>query len=742
MPSHTIAIDIDNLPCPAGAPEPGSCVRVEREEDGALVRLRLDPPHRANPVFDAPLLRDLARALGDVERDPAVRGLIVCGREPLVFCYGADIDSISELESVEEATRIGRAGQEIFQRLHRLSRSGGGRVTTVAAVGGPVPGGACEVSLACDYIVLADDPRSRIGLPEVMLGILPGWGGCQRLPRRLGVPKALGAILTGKLYGARQAKKLGLVDRLAHPVYLDRIAADVATGRERLRRPERGYWTWLIDRNPAALAVIKSQARKGVMEQTKGHYPAPLRALEIAADAVRSPLQEGLQREAAALGQLALSPQSRALVRIFRTGEAVKRRAAGADGEKPARFTRAAVLGAGIMGGGIASLLAEKRIPTRLKDLAQHQLDEAQSAHEQRIAKKRKRRSLEAYQADAAIDRLELTREDLGFASCDFLIEAIAERLDVKRAVLGQFAEFVGPDTVIATNTSSLSVDAIADGLPHPERVIGMHFFNPVAKMPLVEVIRGAATSDAVVRRVVQLAIDLGKTPVVCADAPGFVVNRLLAPYLDEAMRLFESGSAPAELDRLALGFGLPMGPFTLLDEVGLDIGAHTVASLEAAFGERMAPSKVLEPLVAAGHLGKKSGRGIFLYGKGEDGDELNPALRRPASAPAVSSLSSEDRVDRMVLPMVNEAARILAEGVVESAAELDLATVYGMGFAPFRGGVLAYADARGLANVVERLRELAASPEVSKREGGRARFEPCEPLVELAALGGTFYGS
>jgi 3-hydroxyacyl-CoA dehydrogenase/enoyl-CoA hydratase/3-hydroxybutyryl-CoA epimerase len=736
------ALDLDQVPVPPGSPEPGACVRLEREEDGQLIRLRLDPPHRESaPVFDAPLLRDLWAALGEVERDATVRGLILCGRDPLTFCYGADVDGIAEIATAAEAERIGRAGQRIFQRLHRMGRSGGGRLVTVAAVGGPVPGGAYEVSLACDHVVLADHSKSRVGLPEVMLGILPGWGGTQRLPRRVGVPRALGAILTGKLHTARQAKKLGLVDRVTHPDFLDRVAADVAMGRARLNPPKRGVWRTLIDKNPLALAVVASQARKTVLRQTRGHYPAPLRALELTVDALRTPLEQGLDREAAALGQLAASPVSRSLVSIYRSGEAAKRLARREDGEREPRFTRAAVVGAGVMGGGIASLFALKNVSTRLADLSQRQLDDAQLLHEQAVKKLSKRRRLAPHEADQAIDRLELTREMVGFGECDFLVEAIAEVLEVKRKVLGAYAERVREDAVICTNTSSLSVDAIAEGLPHPERVLGLHFFNPVAKMPLVEVIRGSRTDEGVLRRVVQLAIDLGKTPVVCGDAPGFIVNRLLAPYLDEAMRLYETGSAPAELDRIALDFGLPMGPFTLLDEVGLDIAAHTAQSLEAAFGARMAPSQVLRPLLEAGELGKKSARGIFVHEKGKrrrsgEGPTENPRLARPKGAPVVSVLDNDERLDRMVLPMVNEAARLLAEGVVADAAQLDLATVYGMGFAPFRGGVLAFADSRGLRAVVERLRELAASDEVAHRPGGRERFEPCDALIERANSG------
>jgi 3-hydroxyacyl-CoA dehydrogenase/enoyl-CoA hydratase/3-hydroxybutyryl-CoA epimerase len=359
------------------------------------------------------------------------------------------------------------------------------------------------------------------------------------------------------------------------------------------------------------------------------------------------------------------------------------------------------------------------------------------------VSKRRARRRLAPHEADAALDRLELTRTELGFDRCDLVVEAIAEVLDVKRKVLTAYAGRVREDAVLCTNTSSLSVDAIAEGVPNPERVVGLHFFNPVEKMPLVEVVRGERTAPDVLRRAVQLALDLGKTPVVCEDAPGFVVNRLLAPYLDEAMRLFETGSSPAELDRLATEFGLPMGPFTLLDEVGLDIAAHTANSLEQAFGARMTPSGVLRPLLDAGELGRKSGRGVFDHRtkpkRKDDPKPQNKRLARPKGAPVVSTLPDDERLDRMLLPMVNEAARLLADGVVANARQLDLATVYGMGFPPFHGGVLAWADREGLTSVVDRMQRLARSPEVAHRPGGRERFEPCEALVERARAGEPF---
>jgi 3-hydroxyacyl-CoA dehydrogenase/enoyl-CoA hydratase/3-hydroxybutyryl-CoA epimerase len=730
---------------PPAEPSAAACVRLSRSEDGAVVTLTLDPPHRKQTVFDRLLMQGLELALAEVERDTRAEGLVLRGREPLHFCYGADVEAIAAIESAPEAEELAREGQRVFQRLYRLSKSGGGRLTSVAAVGGPVPGGACEVALACDWIVLADDPKSRFGLPEVKLGILPGWGGCQRLPRRLGVPKALTAILSGTLYDPRRARRLGLVDRLAKPVYLFRVAERIARGLERPTPPDRGLAGALIDQNPVALALIGKQARAGVMKETRGRYPAPLAALELVLAAPRTPIEKGLEREAAALGALAVTSECKALVSIFRGSEEAKKLGQAPGGGRSAPFRRAAVIGAGIMGGAIASLLAEKGLPTRLKDLSRPALDQAQREHRERLGKSLARRRIERAAHDAAIDRLEVTQGELGFGQVDLVIEAVSEQLNIKQRVLGDLARRCRPDAILATNTSSLSVGAIAEGLPGPERVVGMHFFNPVARMPLVEVVRGPLSDERAVRRVVQLALDLGKTPVLVSDRPGFVVNRLLGPYLDEALRLLDAGAGALELDRLAQGFGLPMGPMALLDEVGLDIAAHTAASLEAAFGARMAPTGLLAPLVRAGELGKKTGRGIYLHGRsrrpglpglpwlsGAPGPVLNPRLRRSGGAPATSGLAEGELLDRLLLPMLNEAARLLAEGVVARPADLDLATVFGMGFPPFRGGLLAYGDSLGPREVLRRLERCRRHPDVEARGAGAERFEPAPLWLEL----------
>ncbi|MBC8451362.1 MAG: enoyl-CoA hydratase/isomerase family protein [Planctomycetes bacterium] len=379
------------VPMPPGAPEPGACIRYENPEPG-LVRLVLDPPHRSMPVFDVPVLRDLAAAIRRVEGEGSLRGLVICGRDPLVFAAGADLDAIGSIETPEAVARYISFGQSLFQRIYKLSREGGGSLMVVAAIGGAVPGGAYEIALACDRIVLVDHDKSRVGLPEVKLGIVPGWGGCARLPRRAGVPTALDVILNGKLVRARKALKLGMVDRMTKPEYLERIAADIAMGRMPCRRARRGRNAWLVDKNPLALAIIGRTAAKAVHKATGGHYPAPRIALELVLAAPRESLGEALAAERRVNSTLATNPITKSLVGIYHMSEAAKGLAKGADGEKAAAFTRGAVIGAGVMGGAIASLCAERGFELRLRDLSRDALDAAVRGHQAEILKKRKRR--------------------------------------------------------------------------------------------------------------------------------------------------------------------------------------------------------------------------------------------------------------------------------------------------------------------------------------------------------------
>ncbi len=657
---------------------------------------------------------------------------MITGRDATQFAAGADVEAIAAIDDPAVVERVVLAVHALFRRIERLS------VRTVCAIGGAAPGGAYELALCCDVILASDDPKTKLGLPETMLGILPGWGGSHRLPQRVGIPTALDVILAGKVLPSKVCHRRGMVDRLTKPEYLVPIASDIALGRLQVETHRRGWQRWLVDRNPIARAVIRNQATKQVLARTKGHYPAPLAALELVLAAPGTRIEEAATKEARAISELAVGPIAKNLIGIFFASEHAKK--LGRRGDfVPEPIEHAAVLGAGVMGGGIASVMALKGIAVRLSDLSREALDKALIEHRAAVAKQKRRRRLARNEATAALDRLDATTGLVGLSRSQIVVEAIAEKLAIKRSVLAELAQQVSDECILATNTSSLSVTAIAAELPAPERVCGMHFFNPVAAMPLVEVVRGERTSAETITRVCALALALGKTPLVCKDVAGFLVNRLLGPYLDEAVRLFVAGADPARLDRALQEFGMPMGPLTLLDEVGLDIARHASEALHAAYGDRMQPSAGLDELSGPDRLGKKTGHGFYRHAKGEDA-RLADDLAGFQKQSYAREFAAAELVDRCVLAMVNEAARCLEERVVAGPVELDLGTVFGTGFAPFRGGLLRYADTLGLEQVVAKLERIAQAPEVRERPGGVERFTPAPLLVELAAKGQRFH--
>lgn len=720
-------MEMKGFPTPENCPEPGACIRVERPEPGLAVVI-LDPPHRSLAVLDAPLLTDLDRVVRELEQERDLRGIVFAGREPLQFAAGADVNGISKITDREDALSIVRFVHGIFNRIEGL------QATTVAAVGGACPGGAFELSLACDYIIAADDPKTRIGLPETQLGIIPGWGGSHRLPKRIGTPGALDVILSGRLYPARTAWKRGMVDRLTYPQRLREQAIEIAMGRLPVKTKKRGMARWMVDRNPIVGAIIGRKVRKQVESKTRGFYPAPIVAMNLVLESFSANQKQMVEREAKAVADLSVGPVCKSLVGIFFASEAAKKYARGNQEFRPRKMKSGGVIGGGTMGGAIAGSMAEKGMDMRLVDLSRDALDVALLDHAAYIGKKKKRRRLKPHLADAAIDRLTASEKMDGLEQADIVLEAVAEKMAVKKAVLAELASKVPSNCLLATNTSSLSVTEMARDIPNPERVVGMHFFNPVRKMPLVEVVKGEQTSEEAAVEIAALAARMGKTPVVVKDVAGFLVNRLLGPYLDEAIRLFLAGVNAKRLDQLLLDFGMPMGPLRLLDEVGLDIATHAAHSLSEAYGERMLPSPGIQALMTDKRLGAKTGWGFYLHPKGrKNKPTLSSDLASYQQQDTAHSMSDEAIVDRLILSMVNEAARCMEESVTATATDLDLATVFGMGFAPFRGGLLHYAESEGWDSIVKRLEAIAASPDVLGRPGGGAKFSPCDWLRSMA---------
>lgn len=683
--------------------------------------LTFDRTDSSANIFDRATLEELDSHLATLEAYADLRGLILSSAKPKIFIAGADLHSLAQDLSPGVLGEIVDLGHRVFTRLARLP------VPSVAAIHGVCLGGGCEIALACDWRIASTDPVTKIGLPETQIGILPAWGGSIRLPALIGLPAALGLILTGKQLAGVPALKAGLVDELAHPEYL------LAAARRLLSRGKRPSAApgWL-SRTPLKTLVAR-KARRDVLAKTRGHYPAPLKAIEVCTAGLGQPLAHALALEKAGFLALTATPECRNLMNLYFLQERAKKLTP-PDPADAAPVRRVAVVGAGVMGAGIAQWVSARGIPVLLKDVDATALARGVHTIGKVYRDAAKRHVFTAAEARAGFDRITPVAGEVPLTGVDLVIEAAIERLDLKQQIFRQLEAGARPDTVLATNTSALSIESISLGLAHPERVIGLHFFNPVHRMQLLEIVRGPRTSPATVATAVQFAKTLGKLPVLVNDRPGFLVNRILLPYLVEAVRLFAGGCPAPDLDRLMLDFGMPMGPLRLCDEVGLDVALHVAKDLEQRLPHPVPLNDTLERMIARGWLGKKSGRGFYLHGSKDGRETPNPEASATPTAPAAPAGEAARRLDRLVLLMVNEAARCLEENVVAAPEDVDFAMIFGTGWAPFRGGPLRYADRLGAAEVVRRLESLAR--EVAPH------FAPCGRLRVMARESATFYAS
>ena len=705
-----------------------------------------DDPERSLNVLTEPVMLRFGEVLDEARaaaREARLFALVIRGKADS-FIAGADVDAIAGIEDPGVAEQQIRVGQGIYGDLAALP------VPTVAAVHGVCMGGGVEMSLACDFRVVSDGPKTVMSLPEVQLGILPAWGGTTRLPRLIGLQAALDLILTGKRIDARRAKRVGLAAEVLPAGGFEEavrsFTLSVIRHGRRPGAPRRKLMTRVLDETPPGRRIVLTMARRKVMSTTGGHYPAPLRILDLLRDHLGGSVEDSLAAEARAGAELVVGPVCKNLIHVFHMREAARKGTGlgpaadtGADPVTARRVQALGVLGAGVMGGGIGQLAAARGIRVYMKDIHHEAvtggLRHARSLFDKAVSRRRMTR-LEAAQAQ---ERISGGVDYHGLSGADLVVEAIVEKMAVKKAVLRETEGHVSRGCVLATNTSSLSVAEMAEALEHPERFCGMHFFNPVDRMPLVEVIRGPRTSDEAIATVYRLSVELGKVPVVVGDGPGFLVNRILGPYLNEAGFLLEDVGSVEVIDRVAKEFGMPMGPLRLIDEVGIDVSGHAGASLHEGLGDRLAPSPILVALGATGRLGRKGDLGFYRYEKGKEkgvDPDVYGALGLPT--PSGKGTPAEDSVReirrRLVVAMINEAARILDDGIVTAARDVDLAMIMGTGFPPFRGGLLRFADTLHPRGILDRVREL------QDRYGDR--FEPAPLLVRLAETDRSFYAT
>ncbi|HEX8212299.1 MAG TPA: 3-hydroxyacyl-CoA dehydrogenase NAD-binding domain-containing protein [Longimicrobium sp.] len=701
-------------------------------EDGIAI-IRLDQPGKPVNVISAALVEamdDILRRLEEGEADASVRAAVILSEKRGTWIAGADIEQFKDFRTPAAAEAASRAGQRLLDRLENL------RVPVVAAIDGVALGGGLEVALACTYRIASDSPKTKLGLPEVNLGIVPGAGGTQRLPRLIGVRAALDLMLTGKQLDGRRARSAGIVDEVVPaailPVVARQVANDLAEGHKEPRGAARRRSPQWLENIPGMRQLIFSKARQGVMSKTKGLYPAPLRLLEVVEKGLDRELAEGLELEARAFGELAVTPEARSLVHLFFATTAAKNDPALGETVKPKKVERIAVVGAGFMGAGIAAASAESGITVRLKDVKPEAAARGLKTARDTLIKRAKRKKARGFEITALTDRVEATTEYTGFHSANVIVEAVFEDVSLKHTVVRDIEAKIGAGTVLGSNTSTIPIATLAEAASRPENVIGLHFFSPVEKMPLLEIITHKGTATWVTATSHAFGKQIGKTPIIVNDAPGFYANRILSPYMAEAALLLEEGVRMEEIDAAMTTWGYPVGPITLYDEVGLDVAQKAGTILAAAFADRMQTSSVLDRMVADGRQGRKNGRGFFTYGEDGRKGEPDESVYAVIGNPAAKTIARAEIQERLGLMMVNEALRTLEEGVLRSARDGDVGAVLGIGFPPFRGGPFWYVDQTGAAAVLERMRALEA------KHGHR--FAPAALLVERAASGERFF--
>jgi 3-hydroxyacyl-CoA dehydrogenase/enoyl-CoA hydratase/3-hydroxybutyryl-CoA epimerase len=684
------------------------------------------PDHPVN-VFKNHVKDEFEKLIDQVASDSSIRALVLISGKPGVFIAGADIDEFVKLQTAEQALQLVRGGQVLLERIANLGKP------IVAAIHGTCLGGGLETALACTYRVATDHPSTKLGLPEVKLGVIPALGGCQRLPRVTGLLVALDMILNGKQVKARQAYRRGIVDEVVHPTVLADVATKAAKKLANGWKPKRarGISRVLIDGNPLGRAVARRQAEATVRKKVGSQYPAPLAAIDSIMHGLSKGVKAGLDREAELFAELAVGDVSRNLVQLFFAGTALAKDPGVENAPEPRTVQNLGVIGAGFMGAGIGgTAVARAKADVRFRDANQEGIQSGLKEAHRIVRQGFKRRAFSKFDYERRRALLSGGTGWAGFKRADLVIEAVFEDLGVKREVFAELEAECSADCILASNTSTIPIGQIAEGLKHRDRVLGMHFFSPVDKMPLLEVIATEQTSAEAIVTATSFGKRMGKTVIVVADHPGFWVNRILSPYMNEAGRMLEEGVPVDQIDGAMTRFGMPIGPVGLLDQVGIDVAHHASHVMHDAFGDRMQPRDGIARVLDAGRKGRKNGLGFYRYKKGRsDGvDETVYDLLKIEPQPVPPA----DVQARLVFAMLNEAVLALDEGVIKQPRDGDLGAIYGIGFPPYVGGPLRYLQSFGIARAVDTLGRLETAY--------GARFSAAPLLRRMAEDGDSFY--
>ncbi|MDN5370705.1 MAG: 3-hydroxyacyl-CoA dehydrogenase / enoyl-CoA hydratase / 3-hydroxybutyryl-CoA epimerase [Shewanella sp.] len=696
-------------------------------DDGIAV-MTMDVPGETMNTLRAEFVPEMTELLAQIRADQRIKGLVVISGKKDSFVAGADIAMLDACDTRDKASELSAAGHQVFGELEKLE------IPVVAAIHGACLGGGLELALACHKRVCTDDGKTMLGLPEVQLGLLPGSGGTQRLPRLIGIAKALDMMLTGKQIRPKQALKMGLVDDVVPQTILLQAAIELAQKGKKRPKRKATLMELALERTHFGRNILFDQALKQVERKTQGNYPAPPKIIDCVRIGADEGMAAGLATESRYFGELVMTAESAALRSIFFATTEMKKET-GADGSESRPLKKAVVLGGGLMGGGIASVTISKaKLPVRVKDISEKGLSNALSYAYKLLDKGVKRRHISAAQRDKQMALMSTTTEYIGVHDADIVVEAVFEDLKLKHQMVQDIERECTAHTVFASNTSSLPIGQIAAVASRPENVIGLHYFSPVEKMPLVEVIAHEKTSSETIATTVAFARKQGKTPIVVKDGAGFYVNRILALYMNEAAQLLLEGQSVEHLDQALVKFGFPVGPITLLDEVGIDVGAKIAPILEQELGERFRAPAAFEKLLQDERKGRKNGKGFYLYGKKKSNKKQvdSSVYKVLGITPGVAS-DNEQLAQRCVVQMLNEAVRCLDEGIIRNARDGDIGAIFGIGFPPFLGGPFHYIDTLGAAKLVAIL-------EGYQQQFGQ-RFAPCERLKTMATTGQRFFG-
>lgn len=695
--------------------------------------LTFDMPDKSANVFSRSVLEELYVHLDRLEPRKDLAGLVIRSGKPGTFIAGADLREFVASLEIEKAkvVELCRQGQSLFARLSKCP------FVTVAAIDGVCLGGGAELACWCDRRIVSQNPKTEIGFPEVKIGLFPGWGGTVRATRIVGLANALEIVSSGESIDAKTAVALGLASDIVSAEKLVDAAIRLIRIEQKTGsyRQDRQKWAGPVEMSETELGFLGVTASAFIKQQTKGQYPAPEAALEVMLAGVMLDAESALQLEAEGMAKLFGSPINAALLNVFFLTDRNKKDTGVASSVSPRQIKRVGVLGAGIMGSGIAAANIKREVPVVMSDAAAEALAKGQRSVLEEVAYDKKLKGPSPEKMAQAVPMLIASSGDAELVSCDLVIEAVVENAEVKRKIYERLEPQMQKDAFLASNTSTIPITGLAQSLQRPERFCGIHFFNPVRRMKLVEVIRGKKTSDETIATAVAYSKRIGKMPIVVNDGPGFLVNRLLFPYLQESLEMLSEGVEIKHIERAAKVFGMPMGPIELYDMVGLDTALYAGRTMWEAFPNRVTASPILPMMVKAGRLGQKNGVGFFSYQNKKKQPQPDPGLK-DIIAPYIrgaKNLTAEELTARLFLPMLLEATRALQDQIVRDPRDIDLGLIFGLGFPPFRGGLMFWADTLGAAKIVEMLKPFEALGE---------RMQPTPLLRELAKTGRKFYQS